>query len=684
MPPTQKKTTQASSSDGKEGTVFTDLRDNYVPTFSGQPADYREWRQRIHLYQRKMALTKRQSEAVLNIVGSFTGVTWRLFQDWSIEELEADGAFDRIIKTLDSNFAYDARVQLPTDFEGYFNLLQRPGGQTLLLYVTEHEEAYRKLQQHKVELPQSVQGWHLLGRASLTREQRQMITLKAPSLEKQAVIEAMYLILGQDYKGGGWNVERNKRFHQPSWRSQRAYAAEDHEYDDDEYWDDAGYFEADDQWPEEYSTDLAYDDPEEFDQDAGYFGDEPWPENTADEAYNPQALAEAYDQAFASYTDARKRFIQELKMARGYLPIGALTDGQQHQSSSSTTSPTASTSSWRAKGKGEGGKSGKSKTNIRYPPQGAGKFDPKGRAKANLTCLRCGQPGHWAANCPQGSSSPSARSSMKRPAPTTTEGMAHSDETALLIFHDDQGRERPDCVMLDPGASAFLSGHGPFQRLLNHYRDIGYPADSIKMTRGRRRFQFGGDASQWSDWSAHIPVFVDGKFGTIEIFLLPGNTPMLCGRPIIEALGMSMDFAQRRLRIGSSPWQSATLGRQGEYLWPITQEHDLMHYDRTLNFAPMSPMSTRPTATLSLTSCRPRKGSQAMRTRTMILRLAEEARPQNNGHSADDTHRLLKCVHHSGDSPTTTTSDPMGSLLWQGQDIHHCPVPRHGNPTVQP
>ena len=175
--------------------------------------------------------------------------------------------------------------------------------------------------------------------------------------------------------------------------------------------------------------------------------------------------------------------------------------------------------------------------------------------------------------------------------------------------------------MLDPGASAFLSGHGPFQRLLNHYRDIGYPADSIKMTRGRRRFQFGGDASQWSDWSAHIPVFVDGKFGTIEIFLLPGNTPMLCGRPIIEALGMSMDFAQRRLRIGSSPWQSATLGRQGEYLWPITQEHDLMHYDRTLNFAPMSPMSTRPTATLSLTSCRLKKGSQAMRTRIVILRL---------------------------------------------------------------
>ena len=120
-----------------------------------------------------------------------------------------------------------------------------------------------------------------------------------------------------------------------------------------------------------------------------------------------------------------------------------------------------------------------------------------------------------------------------------------------------------------------------FQRLLNHYKDIGYPIDAIKMTKGRRRFQFGGDASQWSDWSAHIPVFVDGKFRAIEIFLMPGNTPMLCGRLIIEALGpgVSMDFARRQLRIGSSPWQAATLGRQGEYLWPITQEHDLMKYD---------------------------------------------------------------------------------------------------------
>lgn len=36
--------------------------------------------------------------------------------------------------------------------------------------------------------------------------------------------------------------------------------------------------------------------------------------------------------------------------------------------------------------------------------------------------------------------------------------------------------------------------------------------------------------------------------------LVPGNTPMLMGRPVIEALHMGIDFSQKRIRFGSSPW----------------------------------------------------------------------------------------------------------------------------------
>ena len=103
----------------KEDSGYLDLRDSYAPIFTGQPADYREWRQRIQIYHRKMSLSKRANESALNIVGSFRGVVWRLFEDWSLEKFEQDDSFEKVLEVLDGNFAYDQRVQLPNDFENY-------------------------------------------------------------------------------------------------------------------------------------------------------------------------------------------------------------------------------------------------------------------------------------------------------------------------------------------------------------------------------------------------------------------------------------------------------------------------------------------------------------------------------------------------------------------------------------
>ena len=103
--------------------------------------------------------------------------------------MKKSDAFSKILEKLDKNFEYDDRVLLPNDFEEYFNLLQRKPQQSLLAYVTEYDTSYRKLMSHNVSLPGQVQGWHLLRRAALTKEQRQMVTLKAPTLDKQAVID---------------------------------------------------------------------------------------------------------------------------------------------------------------------------------------------------------------------------------------------------------------------------------------------------------------------------------------------------------------------------------------------------------------------------------------------------------------------------------------------------------------
>ena len=114
--------------------------------------------------------------------------------------MEKSDAFNKLLKLLDKAFEYDNRVQLPGDFDKYFSGFQRHSGQTLLDYCTQHDELYNRLADHKVTLPGQVQGWHLLRRAGLTREQRQLVLTQAPTLEKNKVQETLFLVLGQDYK----------------------------------------------------------------------------------------------------------------------------------------------------------------------------------------------------------------------------------------------------------------------------------------------------------------------------------------------------------------------------------------------------------------------------------------------------------------------------------------------------
>ena len=55
--------------------------------------------------------------------------------------------------------------------------------------------------------------------------------------------------MGQDYKGGGWNHDRNKKFG-GKWGTNKAFAAQDEWEDADDWGDETGYYE-DDDYPDE-------------------------------------------------------------------------------------------------------------------------------------------------------------------------------------------------------------------------------------------------------------------------------------------------------------------------------------------------------------------------------------------------------------------------------------------------
>lgn len=67
-------------------------------------------------------------------------------------------------------------------------------------------------------------------------------------------------------------------------------------------------------------------------------------------------------------------------------------------------------------------------------------------------------------------------------------------------------------------------------------------------------------------------MFVNGRYGFAQVFLIPGETPMLCGRPIIQQLGISIDFANERLRYGEGHWTSALLETLNNFQAYVTKE----------------------------------------------------------------------------------------------------------------
>ena len=256
----------------KEESVALDVtstKDSCIPIFDGQPSSYREWRKRIMIYQRKMTLQKREPEAVLNLLGSLQGSAWKMLEDYPLDEAEKSGAFLEIIRKLDTAFQYDSRIELPADFSAYFTSMQRRAGQTLLQFVTEHDDRLRRLERHDVKLPSEVQGWHLLHKASLTREQKQLIMTQAPKMDRTSAQQALFTILGQDYKSAPSQPPGHDRRH--PYRSSgkgRSFFADDQE----EEWPDEhdGAFAAEEDgefWDEPELQDYE----ENFDADAAYY-----------------------------------------------------------------------------------------------------------------------------------------------------------------------------------------------------------------------------------------------------------------------------------------------------------------------------------------------------------------------------------------------------------------------------
>lgn len=105
-----------------------------TPTFQSSTiaqGDYKEWRSRINLYRKKLDLQGKSKEAVINLLTSLSGVSWKQVETY----VEDKDGFDKVLAVLDKAFKYDDRVEMPRALEKfllYHGAAQRPDADGLL------------------------------------------------------------------------------------------------------------------------------------------------------------------------------------------------------------------------------------------------------------------------------------------------------------------------------------------------------------------------------------------------------------------------------------------------------------------------------------------------------------------------------------------------------------------------
>ena len=121
----------------------TQAKDNFIPRFDNTTSGYKEWRKRIQLYARRLAIQKRESEMGISV--TLTGASWRQSENLEVKDLEIADGLGRILDRLDAQWQYDAKIEMPEAFEKYFYKTYRAMNQTMLDYCTQSGQALREL-----------------------------------------------------------------------------------------------------------------------------------------------------------------------------------------------------------------------------------------------------------------------------------------------------------------------------------------------------------------------------------------------------------------------------------------------------------------------------------------------------------------------------------------------------------
>ena len=142
------------------------------PNFSSQ--NFELYKQELRAWSEVIEISRSKQAIVIALSIKDTATRENVLSQLSLEDLKQDNGLEILINFLDS---FLGKVEISDALEKYedFENFQRADHQSIKDFIACFDMKYRKLEKLKINLPQEILAFKILGKANISREMRLMV-----------------------------------------------------------------------------------------------------------------------------------------------------------------------------------------------------------------------------------------------------------------------------------------------------------------------------------------------------------------------------------------------------------------------------------------------------------------------------------------------------------------------------
>ena len=137
--------------------------------------------------------------------------------------------------------------------------------------------------------------------------------------------------------------------------------------------------------------------------------------------------------------------------------------------------------------------------------------------------------------------------------------------------------EMGSSIILDTMASGFLTGSSTVAAYLTYLQKEGVNLKKLVVwSCQERHFRFSDGKVAQCTQCILLPVFFGGRRGELLAYVIPGNTPFLLGKPIMEQLALALDSRKGVVRWRDKEWIRLQQGPDNDHILNMAEDVELL------------------------------------------------------------------------------------------------------------